>query len=565
MVQFHQSPNPLLDSLEKVHKIAEGSELRPEKLADCQSDIEVIRDFFRCSEQQAVLLALLLLRHYHNEEPTVEDLLEHAGLKLSAAIHVHRLLKEFVDKEWMKPKQDTRYFPLSNYKFSSKFLHCVTTGDWSHLEAKPINNSFELIERFGKNLEVRKLREMTYSKFQDATRKLLNDNIKLPICEFIHGSDLKPFDTLVFLTMCYRHYCGENSFDFDCVILDIGPPLADQYNFRQQIKQGESDLLQLKLIRPVKSGPLFFLDGDFNLSETAIRSFNPAHISAENKIKSSLLASISHEKIVEKKLFYGDKERVQIERLHELLEPQRFDAFLSRMAGLNMKGGLTVLLYGVPGTGKTESVYQLARRSGRQVLAADVSEVRSKWVGETEKNIRQLFQDYKKARETFAQIPILLFNEADAILGKRRSTIDRVDQMENTLQNILLQELENFEGIFIATTNLEDNLDSAFDRRILYKVRFSLPSEQLRMSIWKDKLPDIPDELIQPLNAIYTLSGGQIENVCKKIEVDRLLDPELEISLVYLSALAEEEISFRPDKSRRTIGFIRNASGYCAA
>jgi hypothetical protein len=110
MVQFHQSPNPLLDSLEKVHKIAEGSELRPEKLADCQSDIEVIRDFFRCSEQQAVLLALLLRRHYHNEEPAVEDLLEHAGLKLSAAIHVHRLLKEFTE-----PYKDKKFNELNRY------------------------------------------------------------------------------------------------------------------------------------------------------------------------------------------------------------------------------------------------------------------------------------------------------------------------------------------------------------------------------------------------------------------------------------------------------------------
>lgn len=223
-----------------------------------------------------------------------------------------------------------------------------------------------------------------------------------------------------------------------------------------------------------------------------------------------------------------------------------------------MKGGLTILLYGAPGTGKTESVMQLARHSGRMVLAADASTIRSKWVGETEKNIKRLFQDYKKAIDLYEAVPILLFNEADAILGRRRAVIDRVEQMENALQNILLQELENFEGIFIATTNLEENLDPAFDRRILYKVRFSPPTDALRQAIWRDKLPELTDELLESVNKQYKLTGGQIDNVAKKIEVSRLLDPGTPISLTYLSALAEEEISLRTGQHRRPVGFTRN-------
>jgi len=216
------------------------------------------------------------------------------------------------------------------------------------------------------------------------------------------------------------------------------------------------------------------------------------------------------------------------------------------------------LLYGAPGTGKTESVFQLARKNNRMVLMADASTIRSKWVGETEKNIKKLFTDYKKAMETCDQVPILLFNEADAILGSRRPVSDRVEQMENTLQNILLQELENFEGIFIATTNLEDNLDPAFDRRILYKVRFATPTDSMREAIWKDKLPDLSEELVKYVNDRYKLTGGQIDNVTKKIEVSRLLDPDTAITPEYLTTLAEEEISMRSGKQRRPIGFTQN-------
>jgi SpoVK/Ycf46/Vps4 family AAA+-type ATPase len=301
-----------------------------------------------------------------------------------------------------------------------------------------------------------------------------------------------------------------------------------------------------------------FSGEEYRLSEMAIRSFNPDPVSTDKMIKSSLLQTIFYDKIPERKLFYEKNERLHVNRLHDLLEPIRFDAFLDRMAVLKMKRGLTVLLYGAPGTGKTESVYQLARLSRRHVLEADASTVRSKWVGDTEKNIRNLFQDYKNACETFDEVPILLFNEADSILGKRRPVIDRVEQMENTLQNLLLQELENFEGIFIATTNLEDNLDPAFDRRILYKVRFTHPSDSLRISIWNDKLPNISNELIESVNTDFKLTGGQIDNIRKKIEVDKLLNPEMNVEESYLRNLAEEELSLRKGETRSSIGFLIN-------
>jgi hypothetical protein len=558
MVQFHQSPNSLLDSLEKIHQVTEETELRPEKLADCQSDIQELCSFFQCSEQQAVLLGLLLRRHYHNDEPSVEDLLEHTCLKVSAAIHVHRLLKDFVDKGWLKPKQDIRYFPLCNYKFSSRFLHCVTTRDWSHLESKPIKNSFDLIERFGKHLQERKADDICYSKLEDTTRTLIDKNETLPISVFILEKELGSFDTIAFLSMCYRHYRGSDSFDFDTILDEIRPPMNEQYRFRQQIKGKKSVFFQMQLVDRSSSAGMMFSGEEYRLSEMAIRSFNPDPVSTDKMIKSSLLQTIFYDKIPERKLFYEKNERLHVNRLHDLLEPIRFDAFLDRMAVLKMKRGLTVLLYGAPGTGKTESVYQLARLSRRHVLEADASTVRSKWVGDTEKNIRNLFQDYKNACETFDEVPILLFNEADSILGKRRPVIDRVEQMENTLQNLLLQELENFEGIFIATTNLEDNLDPAFDRRILYKVRFTHPSDSLRISIWNDKLPNISNELIESVNIDFKLTGGQIDNIRKKIEVDKLLNPEMNVEESYLRNLAEEELSLRKGETRSSIGFLIN-------
>jgi hypothetical protein len=558
MVNFQESPNPLLDAFEKIHQVAEGSCLQSEKLVDCEQEVEEVRHFFECLPQPAILLALLLRQHYQNDEPSVKDLIEHAGLKGSAAVHVHRLLEEFVVKDWLKPKQDVRYFPYTNYKFHTRFIHCVTTMDWTHLQPKPIETSFDLLDRFAKTHKERKSNEVTYKKLVADTERLLSENEQLPICAFIQDVDMNPLESICFLSMCYKHYRGIETFEFDSLLEDIAPPAQEQFLFRQQVKRKKAIFFEMELVDEYQSDGILFTSNEYRLSEVAIRSFNPDLVSEQKKVSSSMLEVVEPEKIKTKNLYYGGSERSQMERLFDLIAPDPFDAFCDRMEEKGMKAGLTILLYGAPGTGKTESVFQLARKNNRMVLMADASTIRSKWVGETEKNIKKLFTDYKKAMETCDQVPILLFNEADAILGSRRPVSDRVEQMENTLQNILLQELENFEGIFIATTNLEDNLDPAFDRRILYKVRFTTPTDTMREAIWKDKLPDLSEELVKYVNDRYKLTGGQIDNVTKKIEVSRLLDPDTAITPEYLTTLAEEEVSLRSGKQRRPIGFTQN-------
>ena len=121
-------------------------------------------------------------------------------------------------------------------------------------------------------------------------------------------------------------------------------------------------------------------------------------------------------------------------------------------------------------------------------------------------------------------LPILLFNEADAILGKRmEGAVKSVDRMENSVQNILLQEMETFEGIMIATTNLLGNLDPAFERRFLFKIRFDKPDLEPRRQIWKSQFPSLTDEEATFLAKEFSFSGGQIENVVRKYTIDSVL------------------------------------------
>lgn len=146
----------------------------------------------------------------------------------------------------------------------------------------------------------------------------------------------------------------------------------------------------------------------------------------------------------------------------------------------------------------------------------NISEIKSMWVGESEKNIKGIFDDYRKMVKQSAKTPILLFNEADAIIGKRMVGAEKaVDKLENNIQNIILQEIEQLDGILIATTNLAENMDKAFERRFLYKVKFEKPDLHGRLQIWQTMIPSLNDADASFLAARYDFSGGEIENIAR--------------------------------------------------
>ena len=258
--------------------------------------------------------------------------------------------------------------------------------------------------------------------------------------------------------------------------------------------------------------------------------------------------------ITPKTMFYNPDEGRQVSRLKELMSDERFDDIRAKMKTKNLRTGLNCLFYGAPGTGKTESVYQIARESGRNLYVVDVSQIKSCWVGESEKNIKEVFDEYRQAVNAGGTIPILFFNEADAIFGIRQQGAERaVDKMENSLQNIILQEMEDMDGILIATTNLTANLDKAFERRFLYKIRFDKPSVEARTAIWRSMIPELSEAEAIQLATDFDFSGGQIENVARKRAIADILETT-EPDYAAIRSYCEEEI-LTGNESKRKIGF----------
>jgi ATP-dependent 26S proteasome regulatory subunit len=185
------------------------------------------------------------------------------------------------------------------------------------------------------------------------------------------------------------------------------------------------------------------------------------------------------------------------------------------------KSGLDarIIFYGPPGTGKTMTALSLAKSLKRKVLSFDCSKILSMYVGESEKNVRRIFDTYKEISKKTKTEPILLLNEADQFLSSRSTGPGGgADKMHNQMQNIFLEQIERFDGILIATTNLLETIDPAFSRRFNYKIEFSKPNFEQRVKLWEKMLPNnthYEKEFDVKALAKHNLSGGQIEVVVK--------------------------------------------------
>jgi SpoVK/Ycf46/Vps4 family AAA+-type ATPase len=236
------------------------------------------------------------------------------------------------------------------------------------------------------------------------------------------------------------------------------------------------------------------------------------------------------------------------------LHEEQLKKIRTRLKQQGLGEGIATLFYGVPGTGKTEMAKQLGRLTGRDIMKVEISKTKSMWYGESEKIIKRVFADYADFTEDCEQLPILLFNEADAVFSKRQSiSQSNVVKTENAIQNIILEELENFKGILIATTNLQDNLDGAFERRFLFKVEFRKPGLINRARIWESKLNPLNKEEARILASKYDFSGGEIDNIVRKWEIHSIINGEADVFPTIEGFCNDERLG----EKIRSIGFGR--------
>ena len=534
----------LLEAVETIVEKARDSKLNKAFLALCRKEIQLVADSYGISAQQAILFCITLeCGPYHVQHYELPRFLNMSNVKSLSfgpdIIEMIRLrLLRYCDKDkssFSVPEVVVNALRENKAQLRPTIIvaDCISMFDM-------IDNWFDWLSS----------ESISPEDLTDDLLKLFRDNSsKVGFARQMLDLKLSDQDLLMLTFFCHRFVNADDS-------RILPGQLSDLFDRRAAFKRNINELTKGEH-RLMKAGWLehVCIDGTadtsmFTLTEKAKRDLLAELDIQESTVKLSNLMEPAA--IKPKTMYYPNGMQHQIDELNSFLDDKQFVEIQRRLADNGLRTGFACLFYGAPGTGKTETVYQLARTTGRSIMLVDVPQIKSKWVGDSEKNIKALFDRYRDAVRRSELAPILLFNEADAIFGVRKNGAENaVDKMENTIQNIILQEMENLHGIMIATTNLAGNLDSAFERRFLYKVQFEAPDATVRSKIWQEMIPELTEAEASTLGKAFELSGGQIENVTRKDTINRILHGDSNDHLTTLMEYCKTETLESPRAHRR--------------
>ena len=536
----------LLQAIEKVVELAEDSKMSEEFMLKAAPEISLLAESYGITERQAVLFCVCMekgpRRVDYDDLASFLDLNKIGVLSYASDIDalVRRRLLKFRDvkdeDDFDIPSVVIRYLKHNEvYQLPQrKGLDCAAL--------------FELLDQWFEDLDDDAISPHALC---EELQQLFEDNPQVGFVKHLKEYYLSDEDEMMVAYFAHRLVNRDDDDIRFRDIEDLYDNKADFTNAKGKLRSGEHKLQNKKLIEHKCVDGLADVTR-YKMTETAKRE-----LLAEMKINATeekLANMLDASKLTEKQLFFPKDIQRQVEELGSFLQPENYQKIQERMKEKGFRYGFACLFYGSPGTGKTETVYQLAKKTGRNIMVVDVPQLKSMWVGQSEKNVKALFDRYREQVKRAKLTPILLFNEADAIIGKRKNGAENaVDKMENSLQNIILQEMEQLDGIMIATTNLQQNMDKAFERRFLYKIKFDKPTEEARASIWHSMIPDLSELDIHTLASKYDFSGGQIENIARHYAIDTILHGQSEDVLPMLIRHCDNE---RLDETNvKKIGF----------
>ena len=550
----------IITALNRVLDQARGSELTDEFWESVKNPLAYLRGELGMTDIQIVVLAILI----EAGEPL-------SWKKMGNFLNVSRLqmmtyseeIEEMVKKRWFTRR--------ACYDMGRGYEGFALT--YGVITALRHNQVFvpEKIDGLTEQQFVDKLESHIDKNLNDRNTNFRDDeewmvqlceaNPHLPLCQEVlkFKDDIHIQSLLLMIVYDYAQWEGSDGegLQFD-TINDLYPEEFECDFMREHLRDGDHPLMICGYIEQKCTDGMANTE-QYMLTTRAktelLSAYRPSHRKCrrmQRRMENRFLKN--HESIKEKPLFYNTNDQQQIDRLTSLLSTDNFPNIQKRLEEQGLRKGFACLFYGGPGTGKTETVLQIARQTGRNLMQVDIAGMRDKFVGESEKNIKAVFARYRDLCRNSEVAPILFFNEADALINKRTEHIEHsVDKMDNAMQNIILQELEDLEGILIATTNLTNNLDSAFERRFLYKVEFHKPDTDVKTKIWCSMLKDISPDDAHQLASHFDFSGGQIENIARKRTVDYILSGIVP-SLKDLEAYCRAE-QLNTKKEHKPVGF----------
>ena len=524
----------LLQAIEKVVELAEDSKMSEEFMLKAAPEISLLAESFGITERQAVLFCVCMEKGPRRVD--YDDLASYLDLNkigvLSYASDIDALVRRRLLK--FRDVKDEDDFDIPSVVI--RYLKHNEVYQLPQRKGLDCAALFELLDQWFEDLDDDAISPHALC---EELQQLFEDNPQVGFVKHLKEYYLDDDDEMMVAFFAHRLVNRDDDDIRFSDIEDLYDSRADFTNAKGKLRSGEHKLQTKKLIEHK------CVDGLADVTKYKLTDAAKRELLAEMKINATeekLANMLDASKLTEKQLFFPKDIQRQVEELGSFLQPENYQKIQERMKEKGFRYGFACLFYGSPGTGKTETVYQLAKKTGRNIMVVDVPQLKSMWVGQSEKNVKALFDRYREQVSKAKLTPILLFNEADAIIGKRKNGAENaVDKMENSLQNIILQEMEQLDGIMIATTNLQQNMDKAFERRFLYKIKFDKPTEEARANIWHTMIPDLSDLDVHTLASKYDFSGGQIENIARHYAIDTILHGQSEDVLPMLIRHCDNE------------------------
>jgi len=548
------SQKNLLECIEEIVSLANKHKLGETFFESARPSLEALAKVLRITENQAAFLSLII-------ENSDDDAVSIGEIAKAMKCGRTKILKYMDDFEALEKKRLIRAERdvFSSHSSSLPSYYVPVDVIKAIRDGRPYRNNtyrglsqdefFDVAGNLFKSCQNDNISEAGLGAELTA---MFGANVKSPFVQGIKTFRLGRGTATQFLAFC----CAWLEVDDENIPLTCLRPFLgfnEVRRLKQDLKDGCHQLLTEGLIENGFDSGLANTETWTPTQKT--RETFLAGLDLKEKKRQSIENIIPASGIQERRLFYNMEISGRVAELTSLLTEDNFAPIKQRLAGEKMTAAFTILFQGPPGTGKTETAYQIARLTSRDICLVDISDTKSCWFGESEKRIKAVFDRYKRMIRAGGITPILMFNEADAVLGKRQELGDTrrgPAQTENAIQNIILQEMENLHGgILIATTNLAANLDKAFERRFLYKIEFGKPDNKARAEIWRSRLSALSEEDAAVLSSRYDFSGGQIENIARKQAIKAVLNGT-PVTLEGLTAICEDELMVKAAKS---IGF----------
>lgn len=537
----------LMQLFEQVIDLTADRNLPPDNIADVQPYLDRLSNRLQISTREALLLSACV--NAGSCTINISDIASHFGCKNIKIQTYWQDLLSLTTKRLLFTRQNLD--GETAFVFPQEVLNAFREDRVPEIPSYDNLSIADWFEYLVSLFDERIRRRLSYDVFVTDLRRLITSNPSLPLPQRLrfYQLDDNMSDIILLLGLVFLFLRDHDEHVMRSDLEDLFQHPRSMRSIARSLEAGEHCLQDFGLVE--------FVCADGQIESNAWKLTDKAKcellegMAYCKKTKANL---INADAITPKQLFFPAAVEKQVAQLRTLFCPDRFSDIQERLVQHGMRRGFACIFYGAPGTGKTETALQLARETGRAIKMVDVPNLRSKWVGDTEKNIKAVFDEYRRLCTESGPAPILLFNEADAVLCKRsEGAVTGVDKMENAMQNIILQEMETLDGIMVATTNLTGNLDTAFERRFLYKIEFPKPTADESRHIWRSMLPDLTEDDAYALARDYAFSGGQIENIARKYIVDTILEGEDKLDISTVREACRCELFNR--NSRPRIGF----------